>query len=224
MKRKMRSRTKEREEKWGETKRRFTKNGDEEKKIRKHEIQKKSERETLRWRNKERMEKREKRKRRENQKEMNKKMKGKSDRGKKWWKKKGKMLEETVKQKEDWTKTKNGRFFGWVFLWFKVKREKGFNLRFIFVLLLTFCYVCLLRFAPSPCHPCPLDAHCDWYRPRRRSTRFGNLHLTFLWTRRVCKRIEKERKKKDDQTKQGLQKQRYIKRWATEKKTFKNEN
>ena len=108
----------------------------------------------------------------------------------------------------------------------KWREREGFNSRFIFVLPLTFCHVCLLRFASSPCHPCPLDAHCDWYRPRRRSTRFGNLHLTFLWTRRVCKRREKKKgKKKDDQTKQGLQRwKRYIKKGATEEKTFKNEN
>ena len=45
--------------------------------------------------------------------------------------------------------------------------------RFSLVLLLTFCHVCLLRLVSSPCHPCPLDAHCDWYRLRTRSTRFG---------------------------------------------------
>ena len=35
--------------------------------------------------------------------------------------------------------------------------------RHTLVLLLTVCYVCLLRLVSSPCHPCPLDAHSDWY-------------------------------------------------------------
>ena len=93
------------------------------------------------------------------------------------------------------TKTKNEGFLAEFLLWFNVKRE-GFNSRFIFVLPLTFCHACLLRFASSPCHPCLLDAHCDWYRLRRRSTRFGNLHLTFLSTRRVCRRRAKKERKR----------------------------
>ena len=102
-----RSRTKEREEKWGKTKRRYTKTAME-KKIRKHEMPKK----------KERMEKWERRKRREKQKRWTKRWKEKVNK-----EQSDERNSEHVERKSE-TKTKNEGFLAEFLMWFKVKREK----------------------------------------------------------------------------------------------------
>ena len=99
------------------------KNDQEQKREKKNEVKQKKIHKNETWDR----DKRKKKVRKE--KEMNKKMKGKSEQRKKWWKKKGKMLEETVKQKRDGTKAKNEGFWA-DFSWEEMKREKGLTMNF----------------------------------------------------------------------------------------------
>ena len=137
----------------------------------------------------------------------------------KCWKKKS----ETEKGRN---KNKKWSLFGWIFCglkWRERERRIWFKIHLCFAFDVLSRLLAALRFIP-------MSSMSAWRALWLVSTTQA---IDSLWKsplnilvnkESMWKERKKKGKKKDDQTTQGLQKKRYIKKGATEEKTFKNEN